>query len=143
MRLAGMLCCLALPAGAACVEVEATADWTEVHAEGAILDVYASGFWTADPALRAVGPFGHPEGTGPGAGLAPLVPQYRFGALLIASEARRVWSYRDFQRTATGALLAGSRFEPGRLFARINDAAEPVALADNTGSVTLCLERAN
>ena len=141
MRLAailGVLALSALPAGAACVELDARADWTEVHGHGALLDVHATGLWTADPALRAVGPLGHPAGTGG----ARVVPRYRFGALLIASEARRVWSYRDFQRMVAGALLAGQAFDPGRLYARINDGTDAVALADNAGSVTLCLEPA-
>ncbi len=138
MRLAAIFALLALPAGAACVEVDARADWTELARRGPILDVYATGLWTADPELRSVGPLGHPPGTG----AERVVAQYRFGALLIANQSRRVWSYRDFQRTVTGALLAGNAFDPGVLYVRINDGTDASALSDNDGSVTLCLEPA-
>ncbi|MGF1502021.1 MAG: hypothetical protein ACFBSD_09395 [Paracoccaceae bacterium] len=126
--------CFAGGARAGCIEVDAAADWTEVHGGGPIVSAYASGLWTAHPDLRTVGPRGHHGVEGD-----RIAPPYPLGALLIASEARQVWSYRDFERVLTGHLLANAPAVFGRLFVRINDAAD--GLADNSGSVTFCLER--
>ncbi|MGF1447081.1 MAG: hypothetical protein ACFBRM_12905 [Pikeienuella sp.] len=141
MRAASLIAGLLAVAGtaqAACVDIAADGDWRALPGTGPIIEVYAAGTWRADPALRPVGPGGHlGEDT---AAAAPRIAQgYPLGALLIANEAKRVWSYRDFGRVVMGGLLSGRLVTTGRLFARINDA--PDAMADNSGAVTLCLER--
>ncbi len=127
---------LALAGGSAaadCVEVPARSDWVALPSDGPILDAYAAGSWSAGAELGRVGARGYAEAE------APRVAEvYPLGALLIASAAKRVWSYADFSRTVMGAMLAGRPFAPGPLYARINDA--PDGLADNSGSITLCLE---
>ncbi len=126
---------VAHPAAAACVDIRADGDWRALPGSGPILDAYAAGTWAVGE-RRRVGPGGYPNG-----GEAPRIAEaYPLGALLIANQARRVWSYRDFGRTVMGALLAGSRFAPGPLYARINHT--PGADAGNSGAITLCLERA-
>ncbi|GMG85264.1 hypothetical protein LNKW23_44820 [Paralimibaculum aggregatum] len=109
-------------------------------ARGALLDVHAAGTWTARPELRRTGAQGHPADAVP-AGAPPRIAEaYPLGALLIASQSKRVWSYRDFSRTVMSAMIAGQPMVTGPLYARINDA--PDGLADNEGSLTLCLETA-
>lgn len=136
--LAALLALAALPAAAACVDIDATEDWVALEIEGAVLDVYAAGQWTADAGrLRPVGPAGHPADAEAADGVR-LAPPYALGALILANGERRVWDYRTLQRAALGALVSGQPFVPGNLYARINDTAG--GLGDNAGSVTLCIE---
>jgi len=129
------------PALAACVDVAATGDWVEIPVSGPIVEVYAVGRWTAeDGTLDYVGPEGHDASLGARDGTR-IAPPYAYGALLIASAERRVWDYESLKRASLGAMLAGQAMQPGPLFARINDT--PDGLADNAGTVTLCIETAS
>jgi len=126
-----------IPAHAACVEIDGREDRRRIAVTGPILEVCARGLWTVEvEGLCAVGP----EGYVVDAALpnAPRVaPPYPLGALLIASSACRVWSYRDFKRMTLAAMMAGRSYRAASLFLRINDGAG--ALDDNGGPVTLCL----
>jgi hypothetical protein len=125
----------ASPVLAAHWEVTARADWTPIPADGPILEVYAAGLWSADPALWRVRVRGHGDIDRPCVTAADP-----FDALLIPNPARRVRSDRDLEQSAMGALLGGRPMRAAALHAPINDS--PDGLADNDGSVILCIETA-